>query len=45
MYFLASGEATDGSGALDGKQVEEKTWKLVFDTKAFRYDVPDELSE
>ena len=33
------------SGTLDGKKVEEKTWKLVFDTKAFRYNVPEELNE
>lgn len=33
------------SGTLDGKKVEDKTWKLVFDTKAFRYNVPEELSE
>ncbi|WP_288378937.1 hypothetical protein [uncultured Massilia sp.] len=33
------------SGTLDGKKVADKTWKLVFDTKAFRYNVPDELDE
>ncbi|NRR29123.1 hypothetical protein HSX11_02895 [Oxalobacteraceae bacterium] len=30
-------------GSRDGKPVEEKTWKLMFDSKAFSYNVPAEL--
>lgn len=31
------------SGMLDGQALPEKSWKLVFDPKAFVYLVPDEL--
>lgn len=31
------------SGKLDGRTLPEKSWKLVFDPKAFVYLVPDEL--
>lgn len=31
-------------GTLDGKPVPAKTWKLMFDSKAFRYNVPPDLS-
>lgn len=31
------------SGMLDGKPLPEKSWKIVFDPKAFVYLVPDEL--
>ncbi|MFP5390846.1 MAG: hypothetical protein ACLGI6_04760 [Gammaproteobacteria bacterium] len=31
-------------GTVDQKPVKAATWKLVFDTKAFQYNVPDELS-
>lgn len=31
------------SGTLDGQPVEPKKWKLVFDTKSFSYNVPEEL--
>ncbi|MFP5391515.1 MAG: hypothetical protein ACLGI6_08220 [Gammaproteobacteria bacterium] len=33
------------SGTFDGQPVQSKTWKLVFDSKAFRYNVPEDLSE
>jgi hypothetical protein len=31
-------------GTLDGKPVPAKTWRLVFDPKAFRYQVPSDLN-
>ncbi len=30
-------------GTLDGQAVEARTWKMMFDTKSFAYDVPAEL--
>ncbi|SDD10160.1 hypothetical protein SAMN05428966_103203 [Massilia sp. PDC64] len=30
-------------GTLDDKPVEAQTWKLVFDTKTFSYDIPPDL--
>ncbi|CAN7510326.1 hypothetical protein LJR289_003495 [Pseudoduganella sp. LjRoot289] len=30
-------------GTLDGEPVEAKSWKLMFDTKSFSYNVPEEL--
>lgn len=31
-------------GTQDGKPVEPRTWKLMFDAKRFSYNVPDELA-
>lgn len=31
------------SGMMNGSAVEAKSWKLMFDTKSFSYNVPDEL--
>jgi hypothetical protein len=32
-------------GTLDGKPVEPRTWKLMFDPKSFTYNVPDDLKQ
>jgi hypothetical protein len=32
-------------GTLDGKPVEARTWKLMFDPKSFSYNIPDDLKE
>ncbi|KQW88569.1 hypothetical protein ASC94_24480 [Massilia sp. Root418] len=31
------------SGSMNGSAVEAKSWKLMFDTKSYSYNVPDEL--
>jgi hypothetical protein len=33
------------AGTQDGKPVEARTWKLMFDPKSFAYNVPDDLKE
>ena len=32
-------------GTLDGKPVEARSWKLMFDPKSFTYTIPDDLKE
>jgi hypothetical protein len=32
-------------GTLDGKPVEARSWKLMFDPKSFTYNIPDDLKE
>jgi len=33
------------SGTLDGKPVEARSWKLMFDPKSFTYAIPEDLKE
>jgi hypothetical protein len=33
------------AGTLDGKPVEARSWKLMFDPKSFTYTIPDDLKE